>query len=196
MSLSEGRDTLGEVAEDDQGGVLLSPSEEGTERAGVTAIGFERASGMNEARRTRPALSGEFSKRSFALAMTGSFVFLCSLWISRREAGPFVIFAPPQAGPSCFGVTGTTVAGRLGFGVSSRAPLRNNDKPPFLFFFFDEVGWDGFFSNGEAMPLVLLKVAPSVCLIGSTPHTCFSVDTILSAIMLSEQSRRRGAASN
>lgn len=26
MSLSEGRDTLGEVAEEDQGGVLLSPS--------------------------------------------------------------------------------------------------------------------------------------------------------------------------
>ena len=190
MSLSEGRDTLGEVAEDDQGGVLLSPSEEGTERAGVTAIGFERASGMNEERRTRPALSGEFSKRSFALAMTGSFVFICSLWISRREAGPFVIFAPPQAGPSCFGVTGTTGAGSLGFGVSSRAPLRNNDKPPFLFFFFDEVGWAGFFSKEEAMPLVSLKAASSVCLIGSAPHaSCFNADTVLSATMLSEQSR-------
>lgn len=29
--------------------------------------------------------------------------------------------------------------GGVGFGVSSSAPLRNNDKPPFLFFlFFDE----------------------------------------------------------
>jgi hypothetical protein len=61
MSLSEGRDTLGEVAEDDHGGVLLSPSEEGTARAGVTAIGLECESGMNEESRTRPALSGEFS---------------------------------------------------------------------------------------------------------------------------------------
>jgi len=96
MSLSEGRDTLGEVAEDDQGGVLLSPSEEGTERAGVTAIGFERASGMNEERRKRPALSGEFSKRSFALAMTGSFVFICSLWISRRKLVPLLSLHHPR----------------------------------------------------------------------------------------------------
>jgi hypothetical protein len=109
--------------------------------------------------------------------------------MSRREAGPFVIFAPPQAGPSCFGVTCTTGAGRLGFGVSSRAPLKNSDKPPFLFFFFDEVGWEGFFSNGEAVPFVLLKAASSVCLIGSAAHTsCCNVDTVLSAIMLSEQS--------
>ena len=33
------------------------------------------------------ALSGDFSKRSLALAMTGSIVFLCSLWIPPREAG-------------------------------------------------------------------------------------------------------------
>lgn len=185
MSLSEGRDTLGEVAEDDHGGVLLSPSEEGTERAvGVTAIGLERASGMNEERRTRPTLSGEFSKRSFALARTGSFVFLCSLWISRSEAGPFVILAPPQAGPSCFCVTGTTGAGRLGFGVSSRAPLKNSDKPPFLFFFFDEVGWEGFFSNGEPISFAFLKAASSACLIGSTGYaSCFNVDAVLLAIM-------------
>lgn len=170
MSLSEGRDTLGEVAEDNHGGVLLSPSEEGTERAGVTAIGLERASGMNEERRTRPTLSGELSKRSFALARAGSFVFLCSLWISRREAGPFVILAPPQAGPSCFCVTGTTGTGGLGFGVSSRAPLKNSDKPPFLFFFFDEVGWEGFFSNGEAMSFEFLKAASSACSIGSAAY--------------------------
>ena len=120
----------------------------------------------------------------------GSFVLLCSLWISRREAGPLVIFAPPQAGPSGFGVTGTTGAGRLGFGVSSRAPLRNNDKPPFLFFFFDEVGWEGFFSNGEAMSFVLLKEAASICLIGSAAFaSCFNVDTVVSAIMLSEDSQ-------
>jgi hypothetical protein len=148
ISLSDGLDDmLGEVAEEDQGGVLLSPSEEGTTRADETDIGLERASEINEESRTRPALSGEFSKWSFALAVIGSFVFLCSLWISRREVGPFVIFTPPQAGPSFFGVTGTTGAEMLGFGVSSRAPLKNNDKPPFLFFFFDEVGWEGFFTE-------------------------------------------------
>lgn len=79
MSLREGRNTLGEVAEDDQDSVLLSPSEAGTTRAGVTVIGVERASGINEESRMRPALSGESSKRSFALAVIGSFVFLCSL---------------------------------------------------------------------------------------------------------------------
>lgn len=144
MSLSEGCDTLGEVAEDDHGGVLLSPSEEGAAaaRAGATtATGLERASGMNEESLVaRPALSGEFSWRSFALADAGSFVLLCSVWMSRSEAGPLVIFTPPQAGPSGFGVAGTEGAGRLGFGVSSRAPLRNSDRPPFLFFFFDGVG--------------------------------------------------------
>jgi hypothetical protein len=98
-----------------------------------------------------------------------------------------VIFAPPQAGPSGFGVTSTTGAGRLGFGVSSRAPLRNNDKPPFLFFFFEEVGCKAFFSNGEAMSFVLLKAPVSICLIGSAAHTsCFNVDTLLSAIMFSD----------
>jgi len=59
----------------------------------------------------------------------------------------------------------------------------------FFLFLFDEVDWEGFFSKGEAMPLVLLKAASSVCLIGSAPHaSCFNADTILSATMLSEQS--------
>ena len=113
MSLSEGHDTLGEVAEDDQGGVLLSPSEEGTERAGVTAIGFERASGMNEERRKRPALSGEFSKRSFALAMSPR---RAHLFFSAR----FGYHQGKQEGPSYIGVTGTVGAGGLGFFGSQR----------------------------------------------------------------------------
>lgn len=179
MSLREGRDTLGEVAEDDQDSVLLSPSKAGTTRAGVTVIGVERASGINEESRMRPALSGESSKRSFALAVIGSFVFLCSLWISRREADPFVTLAPPQAGPSCFGVTVTTGVGGLGFGVSSRAPLRNNDKPPFLFFFFDEVGWEALFSNGQEIAFVLMKVTCSEGLIESaTLASCLNIDFI------------------
>jgi hypothetical protein len=80
ISLREGLDMLGEVAEDDQGSVLLSPSEEGaTTRAVETDIGLERASEINEESRTRPALSGKFSKRSFALAVISSFVSLCLL---------------------------------------------------------------------------------------------------------------------
>lgn len=195
MSLSEGCDTLGEVAEDDHGGVLLSPSEEegaAAARAGATtATGLERASGMNEESLVaRPALSGEFSWRSFALADAGSFVLLCSVWMSRSEAGPLVIFTPPQAGPSGFGVAGTAGAGRLGFGVSSRAPLRNSDRPPFLFFFFDGVGWEGFFSGGEAVSFVLLNAAASIGLIGSAAYaSCFNVDTVLSALVLSEDSQ-------
>lgn len=194
MSLSEGCGTLGEeVAEDDHGGVLLSPSQEGAAaaRAGATtATGLERASGMNEESLVaRPALSGEFSWRSFALADAGSFVLLCSVWMSRSEAGPLVIFTPPQAGPSGFGVAGTAGAGRLGFGVSSRAPLRNSDRPPFLFFFFDGVGWEGFFSGGEAVSFVLLNAAASVGLIGSAAYTSCLVDTVLSALVLSEESQ-------
>jgi hypothetical protein len=73
-------------------------------------------------------------------------------------------------------VTSTTGVGRLGFGVSSRAPLRNNDKPPFLFFFFEEVGREALFPNGQEMAFVLLKVTSSDGLIGPvTRASCLNI---------------------
>jgi hypothetical protein len=73
-------------------------------------------------------------------------------------------------------VTSTTGVGGLGFGVSSRAPLRNNDKPPFLFFFFEEVGREALFPNGHEMAFVLLKVTFSDSLIGSVARpSCLSI---------------------
>ncbi|KAL3825651.1 hypothetical protein ACJIZ3_021680 [Penstemon smallii] len=64
-------------------------------------------------------------------------VLLCSSCIKRSEVDPCGILAPPQAGPSILATTG---GGATFFGMSSRAPLKNKESPPFLFFFLDAAG--------------------------------------------------------
>lgn len=64
--------------------------------------------------------------------------------------------------------TNEITGGGVGFGVSSSAPLRNNDKPPFHFFLFFE----------EADPLALLSpfgVAISLGIISEEISSDFSL---------------------
>ena len=70
-------------------------------------------------------VSGEFSKRSFALAMSPR---RAHLFFSAR----FGYHQGKQEGPSYIGVTGTVGAGWLGFLGLNEGTTQNNDKPPFF----------------------------------------------------------------
>lgn len=105
MSLKEGRDCFGELPTEDHGGVFFSASEIGIPRAGTTVTGFEF---KNDANGTLTPHAGSTTSSTCSLLLLTLvrtvFVLLCSFCISRRKAGPFANLAPPQAGPSCFGV--------------------------------------------------------------------------------------------
>lgn len=155
ISLNDGRCWTGEEPAEDHRGVLFSPSDEGRALGGTTAIGLEGGPGINELNLTYPAPTSSTwsSSLSFVLVPLTSFILLCSFWMSRRDTGPFVIFAPCHAGPSFLGVGG---GAGLGVGVSSRAPLRNNDNPPFLLFFFlVGIEWEALFFWELELPLGL-----------------------------------------
>lgn len=130
MSLRDGREGGG-VPDAVQGGVFLSPSETWKVWVGTTGIGLED---KNDTNRIFPSLL-QSTRSAWSLL---SFIFLpkvlrCSSWISRSVVDPLATFAPPQAGPSILAAgdgAGTSL------GVSSRAPLKNSESPPFLFFFF------------------------------------------------------------
>lgn len=116
MSLKEGRDCFGELATEDHGGVFFSASEIGIPRAGTTVTGFEF---KNDANGTLTPHAGSTTSSTCSLLLLTLvrtvFVLLCSFCISRRKAGPFANLAPPQAGPSCFGVVtcGTQLADQI-----------------------------------------------------------------------------------
>lgn len=154
MSLKDGRHETGEVPAATQGGVLFSPSE-GDARVGATAIGLDLDPDINELNRIRPLLPSSTKSLGWSFGILGwlSFALLCSFWMSRREVGPFKILAPPHAGPSLLGGGG----GATSLGALSSAPLRNIDKPPFLFFFFDEVGWEVLVLWGSVLTFKLRK---------------------------------------
>ena len=175
MCLNDGREGWGGVPEAAQGGVLISPSDTWELRDEVTGIGLE---GRNELNFILPPLPKSERSSTLSLLPAGLFTFilLCSSWISRREAEPFVNFAPPHAGPSCFGV-GVGGGGATSFGASSRAPLRNIESPPFLLLFFFEAFGDGplAFNNSKASFFCTTKAKsfpPSSALICS--HTASS----------------------
>jgi hypothetical protein len=96
--------------------------------------------------------------------------------MSRRDANPMEILAPPHAGPSLFGVCG---GGAIYLGKSSRAPLKNIDSPPFLFFFLETVGDEELsflefkfsFGTHKADSLVAWLVIISALMESSSYHT-------------------------
>nr|GLL27196.1 hypothetical protein Itr_chr05CG12260 [Ipomoea trifida] len=145
MSLRDGRER-GEVPEVAQGGVFLSTSDTCVVRADATATGLDD---KYELSCTLPLLlpSDNSSKWSWLFTSIVCFILLCSFCISRRDVDPFAIFAPPQAGPSTFGDIG---GGTSTLGTSSRAPLKNIESPPFLFFFLFTTG-DAFVPFGEQL---------------------------------------------
>ncbi|GER26970.1 hypothetical protein STAS_02646 [Striga asiatica] len=132
----DGREREGGVLEAAQGGVFLSPSDTCPFRGGTIAIGDEGKNELNGSFPPKVPPIEEESPRLFFLVSLAS-VLLCSTCISRSEAGPCDILAPPQAGPSLLALRG---GGATILGLSSRAPLRNIERPPFLFFFLDAVG--------------------------------------------------------